>query len=78
MPPQEIPDFLSNAKTIFDDSKLDLISGDLSSAKTALIEADQDLDQVFQYLKQQAVESTQMRLSDYCQELQQKVQERLR
>ena len=76
--PQEILDYLSNAQAVLDDAKLSLISDDSSSAKTMLIEAEKDIQKVFDYLKQQAEESTQIRLSDYCQKLQQRVQERLR
>jgi len=38
--PQEILDLLSKAKTLFNDAKLSLISGNLSSAETELIEAE--------------------------------------
>lgn len=81
--PQEILDLLSKAKTLLDDAKLSLISGNLSSTKTKLRETERNLQQVFQNVKQQAEESTQIRLEDYCQEdycqeLHQRVQEKLR
>jgi hypothetical protein len=49
-----------------------------SQAQTLYREAKQDITQLYQYLKNQAEESNAWRLSGYCENLQQRIQERFR
>ena len=76
--PQEISDLLDNAEDLLNKAKVSLVDGDIAEAKSMFLEAKQDIGEVYQYLKVQAEESNEWRLINYCQGLQERVQDRLR
>ncbi len=76
--PQEIFVLLENAKGSLEEARTLLLDGDSDAARSAFLEAKQSISQVYQYLKAQAEESNTWRLRDYCEGLQQRMQERFR
>jgi hypothetical protein len=76
--PQEISNLLDNAQELLNEAKTSLLDGDVTIAKSAFLEAKQDISGVYQYLKDQAEESNIWRLSSYCQGVQERIRERFR
>jgi hypothetical protein len=76
--PKEISDLLDDAQELLNEAKTSLLDGDVTTAKSAFLEAKQDISEVYQYLKEQAEESNTWRLSNYCQGVQERIRERFR
>jgi len=76
--PQEISDLLDNAQELLNEAKTSLLDGDVATARSAFLEAKQDISGVYQYLKEQAEESNTWRLNNYCQGVQERIRERFR
>jgi hypothetical protein len=75
---QEIMSLLGTANATLLQAKAALQDGKGDEAKTLYLEAQQNITQIYQYLKTQAEESNIWRLSGYCERLQQDIQERFR
>jgi len=76
--PQEILKLLDDTKELLNQAKTLLLDGDITAARSAFLEAKQDISEVYQYLKGQAEESNTGRLNNYCQGIQERIQERFR
>ena len=76
--PQEILDSLEEAEESLNDAKALLLSGDVTAARSAFLDAKLGISEVYQYLKAQAEESNTWRLRDYCEGLQYRMRERFR
>jgi len=76
--PQEILDLLADAEGLLKEARMSLLDGDAAVARSAFIVAKQDISELYQYLKEQAEESNTWRLTNYCQGLQERIQERFR
>lgn len=59
-------------------AKATLQNGEFEKAENLYIESKQNVVQIYQYLKIQAEESNTWRLSNYCERMQQRIQERFR
>lgn len=77
-PPQEILELLDGAQELLNEARTSLLDGDVTVAKSAFLEAKQEISEVYQYLKEQAEESNTWRLSNYCQGVQERIRERFR
>ncbi|MFA5366272.1 MAG: hypothetical protein WC325_13910 [Candidatus Bathyarchaeia archaeon] len=75
---QEIWDLLDAADASLDTAKELLLDGKIDAARNLFLEAKQKIIQVYDYLKVQAEDSNTWRLNQYCEKLQQRVQERFR
>lgn len=75
---EEIFALLENAKGSLEEARTLLLNGDSDAARSAFLETNQSISQVYQYLKAQAEESHTLRLRNYCEGLQQRMQERFR
>jgi len=76
--PQEILELLDNSQGLLNEARALLLDGDVTAARSAFLEAKQDISSVYLYLKEQAEESTTWRLSNYCQGVQERIRERFR
>ena len=76
--PQEILKLLDETKELLNQAKTLLLDGDITTARSAFLEAKQHISEVYQYLKGQAEESNTWRLNNYCQRIQERIQERFR
>ncbi len=76
--PQEIIIMLETANSTLLEAKQELQNGKYNDAQTLYLEAKQNITEIYQYLKTQAEESNTWRLSEYCEGLQQRIQERFR
>jgi hypothetical protein len=76
--PQEIITLLETANSTLLRAKVALQDGKYAEAQTLYLEANQNIIQIYEYLKTQAEESNTWRLSGYCERLQQRIQERFR
>ncbi len=76
--PQEILKLLDDTKELLNQAKTLLLDGDITAARSAFLEAKQNISEVYQYLKGQAEESNTWRLNNYCQGIQERIQERIR
>ena len=76
--PEEILGLLVDAEESLNEAKALLLDGDETAARSAFLEAKQSISEVYQDLKEQAEESNTWRLSNYCEGLQQRIQERFR
>jgi hypothetical protein len=76
--PQEISDLLDDAQELLNEAKTSLLDSDVTIARSAFLEAKQDISEVYQYLKEQAEETNAWRLSNYCQGVQERIRERFR
>lgn len=76
--PKETWDLLDAANASLITAKELLLEGKISEAKELFLEAKQKIIQVYDYLKQQAEDSNTWRLNQYCEKLQQRIQERFR
>jgi hypothetical protein len=74
--PEEITALLDNANAMLLDAKTNLSNGNINQAQTQYLKAKENITQVYQYLKTWAEESNTWRLSEYCERLQQQIQER--
>ncbi len=76
--PQDIKDSLDEAAGRLGDAKDALLAGNLVDARAAFLEAKQSIVGVYQYLKEEAEITNEWRLNNYCQGLQERIQERFR
>ncbi len=76
--PQEILELLDNSQRLLNEARALLLDGDVTAARSAFLEAKQDISSVYLYLKEQAEESNTWRLSNYCQGVQERIRERFR
>ena len=76
--PQDILKLLDDAEALLNEARTSLLDGDVTVARSAFLEAKQNISEVYQYLKAQAEESNTWRLNNYCQGLQERIQERFR
>ncbi len=76
--PQEIITLLETANSTLLRAKAALQDDKYAEAQTLYLEANQNIIQIYEYLKTQAEESNTWRLSGYCERLQQRIQERFR
>ncbi len=76
--PQEILELLDNSQGLLNEARALLLDGDVTAARSAFLEAKQDISSVYLYLKEQAEESNTWRLSNYCQGVQERIRERFR
>lgn len=76
--PQDVTDLLDAAEELLGDAKEALLAGNLVEARATFIEAKLSIVGVYQYLKEQAENSNEWRLNNYCQGLQERIQERFR
>ena len=76
--PQEILKLLDEAQELLNEAKTLLVDSDLTVARSAFLEAKQDISEVYQYLKEQAEESNTWRLYNYCEQTQERIRERFR
>jgi hypothetical protein len=73
---QDILITLDNAKERLLEAKTSALNGEIETAQTQFVEAKQFITQIYQYLKTEAQQSNTWRLNEYCQKLQQQIQER--
>jgi len=71
-------ELLDNSQGLLNEARALLLDGDVTAARSAFLEAKQDISSVYLYLKEQAEESTTWRLSNYCQGVQERIRERFR
>jgi hypothetical protein len=76
--PQTVTDLLNDAENLLGDAKDAWLAGNLLEARAAFLEAKQNIIGVYQYLKEQAEITNEWRLNNYCQGLQERIQERFR
>ena len=76
--PQTIKDLLDDAQGLLDDAKELLLAGDFTDARTEFLEAKGNIAEVYEYLKVEAEETNEWRLSGYCAGLQERIRERFR
>lgn len=76
--PQEIVALLDEAQELLKQANDLLLEEKLAEAKTLFNEAKADIIHVYQYLKTIAESSNAWRLTDYCQQLQERARERFR
>ena len=76
--PQEIFALLEDAKGSLNEARTLLLEGDATAARSTFLEAKHSISEIYQYLKVEAEESDTWRLRDYCEGLQQRIQERFR
>ncbi len=69
-------DLLDNAKEKLLEAKTSTLKGETDTAQAQFVEAKQFITQIYQYLKTEAQQSNTWRLNEYCQKLQQQIQER--
>jgi len=75
--PLTILELLDDAEELLNHAET-LLDSDVEAAKAALLDAKELISQVFDHLKEQAEESNEWRLRDYCEGLQERVRERFR
>ena len=76
--PQEILEVLDDAKGLLNKARALLLDGDVTAARSAFLDAKQDISEVYQYLKEQAQAYNTLRLNNYCQGIQERIRERFR
>jgi hypothetical protein len=76
--PQDIFDNLDATSGLLSEAKTLLLDGDVGAAKSTFLEAKENLSEVYDYLKEQAVDSNTWRLSNYCEQAQERIRERFR
>jgi hypothetical protein len=76
--PQDIFDNLDVTEGLLSEAKTLLLDGDVDAAKSTFLEAKENLSEVYDYLKEQAVDSNTWRLSNYCEQAQERIRERFR
>ena len=76
--PQAIKDLLDDAQGLLDDAKELLLAGDFTDARSEFLEAKGNIAEVYEYLKVEAEETNEWRLSGYCAGLQERIRERFR
>ena len=76
--PQEITDLLDDAEELLNEARTLLLDGDETAARSTFLEVKQSISQVYQYFKAQAEESNQRRIYNYCEGVQQRIQQRFR
>jgi hypothetical protein len=76
--PTEITNSLDHAEDLLVEAKDALLAGNLVEARAAFLGAKQSIVGVYQYLKEEAEVSNEWRLNNYCQGLQERIQERFR
>ena len=75
---QEIKALFEKTKTTLLEAKTALLEGKYDQAQALYVEAKQNTNQIYQYIKTQAEESDGWRLSGYCQMMQQRIQDSFR
>jgi hypothetical protein len=78
--PESIVQLLDDAEALLDidAARALLLEGEETEVRSNLQEAKQLISQVYQYLKEQAVESNTWRISNYCESVQERIRERFR
>jgi hypothetical protein len=76
--PQDIYDTLDATTELLSEAKTFLLNGDVDAAKSTLLEAKENISEVYDYLKEQAVDSNTWRLTNYCEQAQERIRERFR
>jgi len=76
--PQDIFDTLDAATGLLSEAKTLLLDGDVDAAKSTLLKAKENISEVYDYLKEQAVDSNTWRLNNYCEQAQERIRERFR
>jgi hypothetical protein len=76
--PQDIFDNLDTTSGLLSEAKTLLLDGDVDAAKAMFLEAKENISEVYDYLKEQAVDSNTWRLSNYCEQTQERIRERFR
>jgi hypothetical protein len=76
--PQDIFDTLDAATGLLSEAKTLLLDGDVNAAKPTLLKAKENISEVYNYLKEQAVDSNTWRLYNYCEQAQERIRERFR
>jgi hypothetical protein len=76
--PQDVFDTLDATAGLLSEAKTLLLDGDLDAAKSMFLEVKENLSEVYDYLKEQAVDSNTWRLNNYCEQAQERIRERFR
>jgi len=76
--PEEILDLLDSAAVSLNEAKTLLLAGDEEGAMVTFLEARQNISEIYQYLKALAEQHNPWRLSNYCDGLQTRIQEKFR
>ena len=76
--PDNIVGLLNEAEELFNTAKEDLLSGRVDKARSEFMEAKEMITEFYHYLKAEAEESNEWRLSGYCAGLQERIRERFR
>jgi hypothetical protein len=76
--PPTVTNALDDTEDLLADAKDALLAGNLVEARAAFLEAKQNIVGVYQYLKEEAEITNEWRLNNYCQGLQERIQERFR
>jgi hypothetical protein len=76
--PQDIFDNLDATSGLLSEAKTLLLDGDVDAAKSTVLKAKENISEVYNYLKEQAVDSNTWRLNNYCEQAQERIRERFR
>ena len=76
--PQDIFDNLEASTGLLSEAKTLLLDGDVVAAKSMVLEAKEKISEVYDYLKGQAADSNAWRLTNYCEQAQERIRERFR
>ena len=76
--PQDIYNTLDATTGLLNEAKTLLLDGDVDAAKSTLLKAKENISEVYNYLKEQAVDSNTWRLYNYCEQAQERIRERFR
>ncbi len=75
---QDIFDTLDATTGLLSEAKTLVLDGDVDAAKSTFLKAKENISEVYDYLKEQAVDSNTWRLYNYCEQAQERIRERFR